>query len=390
MTFLRAAGVLLLLASVGFSDELRTLGGKTVKGKLTSVNESQITLSTDAGAVATPLTQVLAVDLQPVKGIPAGAKYTDVRLLDDTLLHCSDVALKGDQAELTLLSGVKVGLPLNFVVSVVRDAQDAELKKKFDALAARKVRRDRVFILRDGELNPIDGTLGQADAKGQTIQFKLEGGKTIDVSLPKVHGLAFFRAEAAQETPVCKVFDSQGNSLMAVKLAHDGGDFALTTTFGAKINLAKEAIARLDFNLGRLTFLSDLEPTRVVERSGVGLVTKYRKDANLDGEPIILDKSYPKGLSLHAHTELEYNLGGKYKEFKAVLGVDARTGAESQPVVSVYCDGVKQFSETITPKDVRPVALNVKDVQTLRIVVGSRNFLDLHDHATLADARVSQ
>ena len=49
-----------------------------------------------------------------------------------------------------------------------------------------------------------------------------------------------------------------------------------------------------------------------------------------------------------------------------------------------------RFSEVATAKSPKEIALNVKDVTTLRIVVSSRNFLDLHDHATLADARVSQ
>src|SRR5262249_22283605 len=146
----------------------------------------------------------------------------------------------------------------------------------------------------------------------------------------------------------------------------------------------------LDYNLGKLTFLSDLEPARVVEKSGSGLVTHYRKDMNLDGEPLVLNtRSFAKGLSMHSYTELEYNLGGKYKDFKAILGVDTRVG-ESQALVTIECDGARVFSEKVSAKDRRPLALNVRDVNRLRIIVSSRNFLDLHDHATLAEARVSQ
>jgi hypothetical protein len=59
-------------------------------------------------------------------------------------------------------------------------------------------------------------------------------------------------------------------------------------------------------------------------------------------------------------------------------------------MVTIYCDGEKRFAEVISVKTSKDIALNVQDVATLRIVVSSRNFLDLHDHATLADARVSQ
>ena len=81
---------------------------------------------------------------------------------------------------------------------------------------------------------------------------------------------------------------------------------------------------------------------------------------------------------------------GKYKDFKAHLGIDTRTGSDSQALLTIYCDGDKRFAEVVSAKTHKDIAINVKDVGMLRIVVSSRNFLDLHDHATLADARVSQ
>src|SRR5262249_49856287 len=107
-------------------------------------------------------------------------------------------------------------------------------------------------------------------------------------------------------------------------------------------------------------------------------------------DPIVLDRQYAKGLSLHAHTELEYDLKGKYKKFSAVLGVDPRVGAESQARVTIEVDGRTMFSEVITAKAVVPVNLDVTKAATLRIVVASRNFLDLHDHVTIANPKVTQ
>jgi hypothetical protein len=383
--------VLLVFAAAGLGHELRLLGGKSIKGTVTAITEKDITIQTEAGAVVTPMSQVLALDLQAVKGMPA-EKYTDVRLLDDTVLHCSGVSFKGKDIELALPSGTKLKLPLSYVISVVKDAQDKELQKKWSSLASAKVKHDRIVFLKNGELNDLEGTLGDVDADGKTIQFKLlETGDVRSISLDRPHGLIFYRLEGPAGTPLCRVLDSQGNSLTALKVAFDGKNFILDTTFGAKLTLDKESLARFDFNMGKLTFLSDLEPTKVVERSGAGLVTPYRRDANLAGEAIVLGgATHAKGLSLHAHTELEYNLAGKYKDFKAILGVDPRVGSDSQALVTIICDGDKRFSEVVTLKALRPISLSVKDVATLKIVVSSRNFLDLHDHVTLAEARVSQ
>ncbi len=378
----------LAVASFAIADDLHTLGGKAYKGTLVAVSDSTVTFKSAEGDVTTPLAQTLLVHIREAKDL-AGIRYTDVRLLDDTVLHVSKVAYAGDKVTLTLLSGIVMELPFGQLVAVAHDAGDAVLRKQWSELFAKRVKKDRVVIFKDGELNALDGTFGDVDAKGETVSFKSESGDIIPVNLSRVHGLIFYRTEVVQETPTCRVIDTFGNTLSVVKVNYDGKSFALQTTFGARVSFPADSVAKLDFNIGKLTYLSDLEPASKVEKSGAGLITRYRKDANLDGEPIILDKQYAKGLSMHAHTELEYNLAGKYKEFKAVLGVDARISADSQALVSVYCDGEKRFAETAGVK-VRPVAVNLKDVQVLKIVVSSRNFLDLHDHATLAEARVSQ
>jgi len=374
------------------ADELRTLGAKIIPGKLSAISNASITISTEAGSVDTPLSQVLSLELRPVKGPSPGTKFADVRLLDDSILHCQSVSFKGNEVELTLLSGTSLKLPLQSLTWMIRDAQDPILRKKFDDVLEQKSKRDRIIILRDTELNALEGTLGEIDSKGTSIQFRRDGADAIGVLFERLHGMIFYRNQVPTETPLCRIHDIDGNSLVATKLRLDDKDqLSITTSFGAKATFKRVALAKLDFNLGKLTFLSDLEPAKVVERSGIGLITHYRKDTNLDGEPILLDKQYPKGLSLHAHTELSYLLAGKYKVFKARLGVDSRTGeGDIQALVTIYCDGEKRFSEVASVKTPKDIALNVTDVTTLRIVVSSRNFLDLHDHATLADARVSQ
>lgn len=391
MLKLVAFNSVLLFASVALADDLRTVDGKTVSGSVSRINDSEIVLKTDAGEVATPFKQVLALDLQKPRGVDL-VKYIDLRLIDDSLLHCRSVAFKGKELEATLPSGLVLKLPSASVVMLRHDAGAKDLQKKWDELVSPRVKRDRIIILRDGELNVLEGLLGEADAEGKTISFKREGTDVaVGVLLDKVHGLVFWRPDPPVDTPICKVIDLDGNALHAVKLAYAADTLTIQTPFGAKVPLKNDQIARLDFNFGRLTYLSDLDPAKVLEKSGIGLVVRYKKDLNLDGEPIFLDgKQFGKGLSMHAHTELEYNLAGKYKDFKGILGVDTRIAADSQATVTIWCDGEKRFSSVVTAKEQKPLAVNVKDVQTLKIVVASRNFLDLHDHVTIADARVSQ
>lgn len=382
--------LILLTTSVALTDELKTLAGKSVTGTVTKVNVGEIVMKTDAGEVTTPLPQVLGLELL-APGTGGLVNSIDLRLIDDTVLHCKSVTIRGKDVEATLSTDLVLRIPTASVVQLQRDANNKELKRKWDDVAKAGIKRDRLVVLRDGELNAIEGILGEADAEGKTIQFKREGADAaVPVLLERVHGLVYWRPDPPTETPVCKVIDRDGNMLQAVKVGYEGKDWTVTTSFGAKIAVKAGTVAKLDFNFGRLTYLSDLDPAKVVEKSGIGLVVRYKKDQNLDGEPLQLDKIYAKGLAMHAHTELEYSLAGKYKDLKGVLGVDTRIGADSQALVTIYCDGEKRFSKVITAKESQAVAVNVKDVQTLKIVVASRNFLDLHDHVTFADARVSQ
>jgi hypothetical protein len=182
---------LLLTCSSLLADELRTLGGKTVTGSITAISDKAIILKTETGLVDLPLSQVLDVDLRGVKGIPLGTKYTDVRLLDDSILHCQSVDFKGNDAELTLTSEATARVPINFLVWMVQEAQNPSLRKKFDDLLGQKSKRDRIVVLRGTELNALEGTLGDIDAKGITIQFRRDGADAIGQPLDRLHGLIF-------------------------------------------------------------------------------------------------------------------------------------------------------------------------------------------------------
>lgn len=376
------------------ADEVRTLSNKTVAGTLVGVNDKELSVRTEGGAVVnTPLHEVLAVDLREVKGVPQGTKYSDVRLLDDTLLHCSKVAFKANQVEITLLSGQQVKLPLNSLVSVLHDAQDPTIRKEWDIVLAHQVKRDRIVILKNDELNPIEGTFGDVDPKAETIQFRLEGGIIRPIPLARLQGLVFYRTESPAKSPVCQVFDVQGNSLAAAAVVLKGKTFAITTVGGIEINYDAETIARFDYNMGKLTFLSDVTPAKVddAKAKALGHFPTYRTNLNLSDTQIQLgDKVFSKGLSLWAPLELEYNLGGRYKEFKAFVGIDGQVGGGGKVRLTIERDGENVWSKDLAPGAVMPVAFPVQRANRLRFIVTSDEGLGFSAHVEIAEARVTQ
>src|SRR5207244_10310541 len=127
------------------------------------------------------------------------------------------------------------------------------------------------------------------------------------------------------------------------------------TLRGARIELPRQSLARLEYSNDKVVFLSDLKAAEIVERSKQGRKDTVRMNRNLDNNnPIELgDQVYTKGLAIHAYSELTYNLDGKYQKFDAILGMDAKVGGNGKPQVTIEADGNKLFSETVTRKDKR-------------------------------------
>lgn len=383
--------LLVLCASVQ-ADDLKTLTNKNIKGTLEKISDKEIVLKADGGSVSTPLPQVLDLTLRVGKSLPAAEKYLQVQLLDDSVLYCTKVVFRAKEVQLELTTGATMKVPLSSLVTVLRDAQDEDLRKQWAVHLKDRRRRDRIFVLKDGSLNPLEGTLGEIDEATQTIKFKLEGGKEIEPELNKVKALQYARTDATLEASLCSVIDIDGNKLIASKVAFTGDVVLVTTPFGQKVSLDPKTVAKFDFNFGRLTYLSDLD-AKMADSAFLGGFNPLRKDANLDGNPIMLqDKKYDKGLSMYAGVDLEYNLAGKYKDFKALLGVDSVIAEEGQGkvTVTIYCDGDKRNTYEVSAKAAVPININVKDVNALRIVVSGSNFTNFSGHATLANAHISQ
>jgi hypothetical protein len=398
MPVLRTLLAFFAFTSLALADhELRTLGGKTIKGNVIAITPTEIVQQGEAGEVKTPLAQVLTVDLRPAGKPAAGVPHTLVRLIDDSILRCNQIKLQGKDADLTLLSGQTARVPVSAITWFLKEAQDKKLKDHWDELLALKVKRDRIAILSKGKLNPLPGTIGEVDKEGKTVPFTRESGEVVDVDVARIHGMIFYRTESPPQAPNCTVIDTEGNTLSALKVSVEGGKFIVHTPAGFSVTMEERLLAKLDYNRGKLTYLADMEPVKREESSLDKIFTlPQRGDAGGESRKIVLaGKDFTQWFTLHAYTALEYDLDGKYKDFKAELGCTAREdGEDSQALVTIECDGQKKFSKVVSAKAVEAISLSVRDVRRLRIVVSTRpgphDFLNLGAYATLADARVSQ
>jgi NPCBM/NEW2 domain-containing protein len=73
-----------------------------------------------------------------------------------------------------------------------------------------------------------------------------------------------------------------------------------------------------------------------------------------------------------------------------VVGVDPSEGEGSKATLTVEVDGRTKFSEVITVDKTVDLNIDVTKGKTIKIIVTSSNFLDLHDHVTIANPKVTQ
>jgi hypothetical protein len=397
----RAAVIVLFLAvSFGRSAELHTLKGDVLKGDLDSITDKEIVLVQGEKRVATPLAQVLKLEFFGVAPVRLPGEFADVELTDGSLFHCKQWSVKGDRVELKTLAGQDIKLPLTAVANILANAGDEKHRKDWTERLAKKHRRDVVAVLNEGTVNPVEGTLGAASADGKTIEFQAASGRKRDLLLANLHGIIFQRELDPQAPPVlCKLSDTHNDFVMVSGAAKTATGLKVSTPAGASLELATELVVRLDYTLDKVAFLSRLEPAKVVQTSNFDFIDTYRRDKNLDNGTLkIYGENYAIGLALHAHTELEYDLKGDYREFHALAGIDQSVGGVGGPVVLVIegvIDGAPKelYKKTFVRKDEKSegvVNLNIKDVQKLRIIVRTGDMFDNGKHLDLVNAKVQK
>ncbi|HEV3386119.1 MAG TPA: NPCBM/NEW2 domain-containing protein, partial [Gemmata sp.] len=195
--------------------------------------------------------------------------------------------------------------------------------------------------------------------------------------------------------------DVFGNSLIAQSLDIGKNGVTVTTVSGVVVKYASQsAIAKLDYAQGNIAFLSDLDPlvdapdqSMDEKKFRLNVATAFTKDQNVANEPLKLgSESYSKGISIAPDTRLTFNIGGDFREFKAVIGMQENSpDANLEAKVTIETEeGRVLFSEVLKRKDKpRAVGLDVKGVKQLLVSVDA-NLPVNGNRVIMADARLQK
>lgn len=389
------AAALVLVASSACADDLTTNGGKKLSGKLVAIDAQGVTFVSNETRVTVPGKEIVLIDLgNKVAPIPKNKEGTgpektvEVELTDGSMFRVGKFLIKGRKVETELLTvpqgatAPQLDIPLGAVFSIMRGAEDPKNRDAWKQMLGKRGKRD-LYVTRDANgLDFTQGTILSGTDEGTVLNFEKEDGAKQTLLLRNATGgLVFSQPAPAQVVPmICKVNDVFGNTLAAQSVQMTDSGVTVTTVSGVAVRYSSgAALARIDYGGANVAYLSDLEPqvnAPPPDPKEMGLrlnpAPPYFRDVGISGEPLKLGNDpFPKGLLVAPDVVLTYNIGGDYRDFRAVVGLPENSpDADLEAKVTIEADGKPVFTETLRRKDKpKPVVLDVKGVKQLRLVV---------------------
>jgi hypothetical protein len=281
---------------------------------------------------------------------------------------------------LARVAGIQIGVP--------------EPKESAESFAKRLKERGSEDLLlaqtKKGEVIAIPGIVEGTEK--DRLRFRYQG-RTRTIPLELVEGLVLAgRPESQGAGPLRPTFTlSSGLVISGSWKDLDTSTWKAETEWGQALNLPASEIETVRFRSGKMTYLSDLKPSKVEEIPFFGHRFPWRRDVNLLGAPLKMSgQTFERGLAVHSRCVLTYDLDGKYATFEALVGFDDASGGRGRVDCRVLADGKEIYANRDLRADRPPekLALSVAGAQELRVSVDYGPDADTGDRLILANARL--
>jgi hypothetical protein len=382
------------------------------------VTAEQLVVDTPAGPKQFAASDLLGVELAATR--PADKPAVWIELLDGSKLMAATYTAAAGKASVLLVGGVTVDMPTRSIHSVRYRQQETELAQQWREIVAGPrssdlivVRKTSMRTIEEGEAEPktvtetaldeLDGTL--LEVGPESVKFDYDGER-IDVKREKIEGLVYYHA-IRRELPagVCRLVDAAGSqwTLRSVQLAGDRLD--IVTTAGVNASLPLAVAARIDFSVGNIANLTELEPDTgdgepVVSLQPAAMLAKFGRMFKVSKSPPlgadgfkIGGKRFAAGLSMHSPASVVYRVPEGFRKLRAVAGVDDSIVAPGEFTFRILGDGKELFRHECLGSEGRgpiPIDLDLTGVRRVSLVLDPADGQDFGDQLNLCDARLTK
>jgi hypothetical protein len=396
--------VLTAVALLGAAPEFEAtaLDGRAAAGRLVTLDAQQVVIETEQGPATITIESLAAIARREA---PARLEQTAalwVELADESDIAATEYVVTEGVASIALTGGQKLSLPTRAIrwVRFTPPAPSGDiLAKQWADIAQTSATGDLLVIRKDGALDYLEGIV--RDLSATTCNFEIDG-EVIAVNREKLEGLVYFHpADEEAEEAVARIHLRDGSRLTVASATLDDVQLTLSIGSGAKWSVPLEEVTRFDFSAGKIAYLSDLDPEKAEyvplfgfrkELPVLEQYYSYQRDGGFENRPLALDGvTYRKGLALQSRTALSYRLPGKFRLFKAVVGIDSDVQATGDAVLSIKADGKPLWEgELRGGEPPQELELELGGARRLEVVVDYGREQDVGDRVNLCEARVTK
>ena len=163
------------------------------------------------------------------------------------------------------------------------------------------------------------------------------------------------------------------------------------TRFGTPVRVPISELTRVHARTKSVVYLSERTVAAVQYVSYVGPPRPYRRDATVEGHPMLLSgKEYERGIGTQSRTLLAYRLEPGDRRFQAQVGLDDRAGPLGCVVFRVLVDNKERFaSPPMSAHDApRPIDVDVSGARALILITEFGERGGVRDLADWVEARI--
>ena len=256
-------------------------------------------------------------------------------------------------------------------------------------------RKRDAFLSRNGDL--ILGAFTGIDAGKTQLRYEVDG-RAREMSLSKLTAIGFnpdLARVRRPKGPYYRLTLADGTRLSAVSIAFDANVWTAETLFKESIKIPSNQLISVDVEQGKAVHLPALAPAKYEYRSFDGERYSWVAGRSAAGQVMRVktangESTFDRGVGLHAECAIIYTLGGKYRRFEALAGLDARSGLRGDADLSIFVDGkpielpwAGRLTQSGGPLAIR---IDVTGAKELTIAVRKGNGGIVQDHVNLAEA----
>ena len=392
------------------SVDVETLDGARYDGQLRNLSVENARIQTDAGEKTVPTDRLMSVTFsQNAQASPRRGTLL-ITLVDGSEIMAKRYEVQDEQAQIFLTEeSTPTNIPTRDISSVrfaneSNNLNDPTLNDAWEKLQKDPTHSDRLVVAKGDSLDYHAGTLG--DVTDSRILFSLDGDP-LKVKRQKVFGITYYHPAGRElPKPHGRLLTTSGSCWTFVSVTLEDDHFNLETPTGLELSLAVEKVQKINFAVGKIAYLSDMQPESIawtpyltMQNSTDSNDPKARAalfgpkfNKSFQSGPLVLDgEHYPKGLAIHSRSVITYRLNKKYGRLTAMAGIADRVRPRGHVQLIIEADGNVLLDREISgTEEAVPLDLNLTQADRLTITVDFGKQADIADRLILGDAKVME